>query len=592
MAFLHPWLLLGLAAAAIPVILHLVQRREPPTVPFPAVRYLQEATREHQRRLRIQHWLLLLVRTLLLILLVLAAAGPTVPRRGVAGHAPSAVVLVLDNSASSSAVAGGTARLEGLKAATRAVLERATPSDHLWLMTADGVPRGGDPATLLASVNDAVALPRRLDLGAAVSTAQALLEGQDRPAEVMLISDLQRTALTAAEVRIPLTVARPVDAAPRNAGIAALMPAAQPWSTDGGQVSIEVVGDSGMRAPLSVSLDGRTPRQVLAEAGVTLPVAVGGAAPGWRPLVATLEPDEFRLDDRRVVGVRVAPLAQADCAPGGRFVAAACEVLVANGRLARGSLVAIDHFGAAGSVILPPDDPARVGALNRELERRGKAWRFGAMRGAATVDSSAVLAGGRIVRRLELVPTGSGRTGVLATAGGAPWLVRDGDIVLAGSRLDTSWTDLPLTAAFVPFIDLLLNRLARGEYASLDVGAGNQVPLPDMVGAVVHGARQWTVEGGGAFTPPDTGLYFLLGAGDTVGALAANLDARESLLAPASDRDVRSLWRGARVVPLAEAGAMAFAAGARSDLRGPLLWAALALGLVELVLASAWGRRA
>ena len=33
--FLHPWALAGLAAAAIPVLLHLLARREPPTVVFP-----------------------------------------------------------------------------------------------------------------------------------------------------------------------------------------------------------------------------------------------------------------------------------------------------------------------------------------------------------------------------------------------------------------------------------------------------------------------------------------------------------------------------------------------------------------------------
>ena len=30
--FLHPWALLGLLAAGIPVLLHLLARREPPTV--------------------------------------------------------------------------------------------------------------------------------------------------------------------------------------------------------------------------------------------------------------------------------------------------------------------------------------------------------------------------------------------------------------------------------------------------------------------------------------------------------------------------------------------------------------------------------
>ena len=40
--FTAPWVLLGLLAAGIPVLLHLFARREPPTVMFPATRYLAE----------------------------------------------------------------------------------------------------------------------------------------------------------------------------------------------------------------------------------------------------------------------------------------------------------------------------------------------------------------------------------------------------------------------------------------------------------------------------------------------------------------------------------------------------------------------
>src|SRR5690349_24148328 len=104
MGFLHPWDLVGMAAAAVPLILHLLALREPPTVMFPAVRYLVTTTREHQRRLKLQNWLLLLLRTLLIVLVVLAAAAPSMPLSGVPGHAPSALVLVIDNSPSSGAV--------------------------------------------------------------------------------------------------------------------------------------------------------------------------------------------------------------------------------------------------------------------------------------------------------------------------------------------------------------------------------------------------------------------------------------------------------------------------------------------------------
>src|SRR5256885_2130404 len=61
--FIHPLALLGLAAAAIPALLHLLQRRVPPELDFPAVRYLSAAERESARRLKLRHLLLLILRT-------------------------------------------------------------------------------------------------------------------------------------------------------------------------------------------------------------------------------------------------------------------------------------------------------------------------------------------------------------------------------------------------------------------------------------------------------------------------------------------------------------------------------------------------
>ena len=143
-------------------------------------------------------------------------------------------------------------------------------------------------------------------------------------------------------------------------------------------------------------------------------------------------------------------------------------------------------------------------------------------------------------------------------------------------------TDMPSACA---------DRLARGEVTLAQGAPGDPVPLPDQVSRVRRGEREWPVEGGGFFRPADVGAYYLLAAGDTVGAIAANIDPRESLLAPAADEQVRRLWAGARIVDPAEVGELAFSVGAMGDLRGPLLWAALALGVVELVLATLWRRQ-
>ena len=590
--FLHPWVLAGLAAAAIPILLHLLARREPPTVVFPAVRYLVSTTREHQRRLKLQNWLLLFLRTLLVALLVMAAAGPTAPLRGVAGHAPSALVLIVDNSPSSGSMAGGSPQLAQLIAAARGVLARATADDAVWLITADGVPRRGDAGSLGQLLDHLTVSPRRFELGTAISSAGEVLASETRPGEIVLLSDLQATALSPAVPSAPLLIGRPSSPPPPNIGIGQIETGTQPWSSGGGRVSVVLVGDSSGSVPVAAQLGDRPPRQALGRVGGVLALTVPGVPSGWWTLTTTLDPDEFRLDDERVAAVRVAPVARVRWDSTSRFIAAASEVLAANGRIVPGQEVTLGRLARGASVVQPPNDPAELGALNRALGVRGVAWRYGdASTGAAFSDSGALVGRRRVARRYALESTGSGRSGVLATVNGVPWIVRDGSVILLGSRLDPSWTDLPTSAGFMPFMDVLLNRLARGEVALGRGAPGDPVALPDQVTMVRQEDREWRVEGGGMFQPPKTGVFYLLAGRDTVGAMSVNPDPRESNLARASDGEARRLWEGARVVALKDAAGDAFSSASRGDLRGPLLWLALVAGLAEVGLASAWRRR-
>jgi hypothetical protein len=591
--FLHPWILAGLVAAAIPILLHLLARREPPTVVFPAVRYLVTTTREHQRRLKLQNWLLLLLRTLLIATLVLAAAGPTVPLSGVPGHAPSALVLIVDNSPSSGAMAGGSPQLAQLLAAARQVIGRATPEDAVWLITADGIPRRGNQATLGELLDGLTVSPRRMDLGASIALAGEVLETEPRPGEVVLLTDLQASALSPAAPAVPLLVGRPGTPPPANTGIGQIETGTQPWSSDGGRISVVLAGDSGASVPVSARLGERPARQALGRVGGTVALTLPGAPAGWWTLTTALDPDEFRLDDTRVAAVRVAPVARVKWDSTSRFVAAASEVLASNGRIRPGQEVTLGRLARGASVVQPPEDAAELGALNRALTARGVGWSFGNLfTTLAFSDSGPVVARQRVTRRYALQSTGSGRTGVLATVNGAPWIVRDGNVILLGSRLDPGWTDLPVSAGFMPFMDVLLNRLARGE-AALGQGApGDPVSLPDLVTGVRQGEHDWGVEGGGLFQPPDPGVYYLLAGRDTVGAISVNPDPRESRLTRASDAEVRRLWKGARLVQVEDAADIAFSSASRGDLRGPLLWFALLAGMAEVGLASAWRRRA
>src|SRR5439155_5142604 len=137
MSLLAPlYLFLG-AAAIVPLLIHLLRRRIGTRVDFPAARYLARAEQEHSRSLRLRNILLMLLRVAIIVFVATAAARP-VARWAGAGHGPTALAIVLDNSLSTSAVVDGRPLIEQFRSAARDVLGQATASDRLWLVTADG----------------------------------------------------------------------------------------------------------------------------------------------------------------------------------------------------------------------------------------------------------------------------------------------------------------------------------------------------------------------------------------------------------------------------------------------------------------------
>ena len=85
MSFLNPLFLLGLAAAAIPIIIHVLTRRRPREVMFPSLEFLTEVNQNEIRRLRIKQWLLLALRALAVAAIALAMARPAL--KGAVGRA-------------------------------------------------------------------------------------------------------------------------------------------------------------------------------------------------------------------------------------------------------------------------------------------------------------------------------------------------------------------------------------------------------------------------------------------------------------------------------------------------------------------------
>ncbi len=100
MNFLNPFVLFGLAAASIPIILHLINLRKQKTIEFSTLKFLKELQKSSIKKLKIKQWLLLLLRTLLIIFAVLAFSRPTIQSSlpGFTEYSNTSMIILIDNS--------------------------------------------------------------------------------------------------------------------------------------------------------------------------------------------------------------------------------------------------------------------------------------------------------------------------------------------------------------------------------------------------------------------------------------------------------------------------------------------------------------
>jgi len=118
--FLYPLFLFGLAAASLPVLIHLLNRRRLKRIRFPAVRFILLSQKRISRSYRLRHWLLLALRTLAVICLALLLANPIFQTGAglFAGGGPVSLVVILDNSLSMTWSGDGNGFKQAKEAAT------------------------------------------------------------------------------------------------------------------------------------------------------------------------------------------------------------------------------------------------------------------------------------------------------------------------------------------------------------------------------------------------------------------------------------------------------------------------------------------
>lgn len=330
MTFLNPLYLIALAAAAIPIILHLLNLRKTRVIEFSTLAFLKELQRSKIRRLKLKQWLLLALRTLIIVFVVLAFTRPAL--RSDLGFLPgttakSSVVIVFDNSYS---MLASDSRGTLLKQARQKAIELVSllkAGDDAALVLTTSAPAATELTAALNAVRGEIeeisVSYAHGEYAAALTAAGALLSGSSNfNKEVYIITDRQRsqfpntedaavqrifdpgvkvfvlpigddeagnTAITAVDVRNSIFEnGKPVDVAAtvRNASEAALSDAIVSVFLDGERVAqktIDVAAGGSQQVEFSV-----VPKQR-----------------GWISGFIELEDDALPEDNRRYFGFQI-----------------------------------------------------------------------------------------------------------------------------------------------------------------------------------------------------------------------------------------------------------------------------------------------
>jgi hypothetical protein len=123
LSFLNPLFLFGLAAVAIPVLIHRLTKRKALSQKFSAVRLLLQSQRVMTRPQRLRHLFLLALRILAIMGLVFLMARPVLTEPGFLAPEESAKVIILDNSLSMGYREERGGRYDLAKKAVKEVLE-------------------------------------------------------------------------------------------------------------------------------------------------------------------------------------------------------------------------------------------------------------------------------------------------------------------------------------------------------------------------------------------------------------------------------------------------------------------------------------
>lgn len=334
MPFLFPGLLGLTGLAAVPILIHLLNRRRYKRVPWAAMHFLRAALREEARRIQYKDLLLMILRALVCILLALAIARPITRLLAEAGSGGRAAVFVVDTSASMSLSTGVGPLMDTARREALSLLREMPPDTMLALVDAARparvvIPRTRDRREVEKAIEEMDASEAGTDVAGAVRLAGDCLRemGKTGGGDVFLVSDLQASAWRADAGAIRKAVAGagpgvkryavPVPGREiRNLAVTGLRleppvaAAQQPFAAD-----IDVLNGGAAEeenAVVDLYVDGKRAassaiRQLAPGATARLRLLAEAPAPGPSVIEAVVNQgrERFSVDDRRLAVLRV-----------------------------------------------------------------------------------------------------------------------------------------------------------------------------------------------------------------------------------------------------------------------------------------------
>lgn len=195
----NPLLLYMLSLAAVPLLLHLLARRNPPVFLFSSNEFLRKAVRMNARIRRPVDILLLILRTLAFTALILVFTRPLLSMQGawLGGEHQRQVVLIIDASASMGAQENSRSRFAAACAEASEIISGLGRNDHANIIWLKRTPEPEFPAmgvnlrALQNALRQRHSTNEAGNVKAAFDVASSMLAEAKGRKEIYLISDFQ-----------------------------------------------------------------------------------------------------------------------------------------------------------------------------------------------------------------------------------------------------------------------------------------------------------------------------------------------------------------------------------------------------------------